>query len=27
MIAPEYLKGILGLANGDGIKIHVSVKD
>jgi riboflavin kinase len=27
MIAPEYLKGILRLANGDGIKILVRVKD
>jgi riboflavin kinase len=27
MIAPEYLKGILGLANGDGIKILVRVID
>ena len=27
MIAPEYLKGILRLANGDGINILVRVKD
>jgi hypothetical protein len=27
MIAPEYIKGILGLANGDGINILVRVKD
>lgn len=27
IIAPEYLKGILGLTNGDGIKILVRVKD